>query len=110
MAQSFPVHEESTRFAAVRVADFPQRLRLLNAGIRDLLLDFWNDARRRRALEIVRAMSDAGPSRETSRILRSLSALLSLPFGDACAIRTPLEEKLGELLDLLEDASRRESA
>ncbi len=113
MAQQSPVADDSTRFAVERLANFTQRIQLLNAAVRNALLDFWNETWRRRALDIARSLSTGSPTagcKETSRLLRSLTALLSLPYGDACAIRAPLEEKLSELLDLLNEQSRKESA
>lgn len=95
------------------LSNLPRCVRLLETAVREVQAQFWLEAPRRRALEITEALSDGCKVcgfKETSGILRSLQGLLSLSYGDAAAIRTPLQEKLAELLAMLRDHARAASA
>jgi len=94
-------------------SSFPRVLRILEKAVREVLADFWDEAARARAYELATAMFEGCSLcgyKKCALLLRSLQSLLALTYGDACAIRTPLVEKVIELLAQLHDqASATES-
>lgn len=108
IAQNIPVHEDSSTALPEELAAFNQRVQRLRVSIRYLLVDFWDESRRQRALDLVQSLRavESMRAKGVSRIVQSLTALLSLSSRDAGAIRGLLEEKCFELLDLLQDQPR----
>lgn len=104
---------ESDRSLSEFLSNLPRCVRLLENALRELQDDFWEEGARKRASDIAEALLDGCKVcgfRETTGILRSIHSLLGLKYGDACAIRMPLLEKLSELVGLLKEQARAASA
>jgi hypothetical protein len=90
-------------------AALPRAVCLLEDELRRVLVSFWAEPSRSRAQELARALAGASSLRglkRSSRLFRSLESLLSMPVGDAFAIRIPLSEKLIEIVCLLKEEAR----
>jgi hypothetical protein len=104
-----PSREDSLFPLADFPSSFPRVLLLFEKAVRDVLSDFWDEPLRFRASELAQALFEGCSLcgyKSCARTLRAMASLLSLGYGDACAIRTPLVEKLNELLRQLFDQAQ----
>ncbi|HVR87628.1 MAG TPA: hypothetical protein VMU54_25095 [Planctomycetota bacterium] len=92
---------------------YPRCAAMLERAIRETVDHDWDDYSRQRALDIAQAMLDGCKVcgfRESTGILRSVEALLLLPVDEALSVLPALREKLEDLLGLLRQHVRAESA
>jgi hypothetical protein len=111
MAQSPGIRETepSTAFTTA----YPRCALMLEGAIRETVDHEWDDYSRRRALGIAQAMLDGCKVcgfRESTGILRSVTALLMLPVDEALGVLPALREKFQDLLGMLRQLVRAESA
>lgn len=93
--------------------DYPRCVLILESAIRETVTHTWDDYSRKRALSIAEAMLDGCRVcgfREGTGILRSVTALLAIPDVEALPILKALEEKFEDLLGMLRQYARAESA
>ncbi|HEV3026340.1 MAG TPA: hypothetical protein VG457_02150 [Planctomycetota bacterium] len=92
---------------------YPRCALMLEHAIRETVDHEWDDYSRKRALDIAQAMLDGCKVcgfRESTGILRSVTALLVLPVDEALSVLPALRERLEDLLGLLRQHIRAECA
>ncbi|HVR87621.1 MAG TPA: hypothetical protein VMU54_25060 [Planctomycetota bacterium] len=90
--------------------NFQRCIRTLEFAVGDLLINFWHEPLRQRAGILVQKMSEGCKAcgvQESSGLLRSLQALLSLSAEDTRGIQRSVAERLLELIGLLKEQVRR---
>src|SRR5262245_11072290 len=85
---------------------FPRCLQVLETAVRDVLIHFWEDSYRRRALSAAQSLA-AGCKvcgfRESSGLVRSLESLLTLTVDDVQGIQRSVGERMLDVLALLRE-------
>jgi hypothetical protein len=104
---------DSRRHAREFLRDLPRSILEFEAALRDVLEPFWLQPALVRARTIATSLAEGSHLcgfKETEAILRSLASLLALSYGDASAIRTPLVEKVEEMITTLKEHFPEENA
>jgi len=93
--------------------NFPRARVALEDAVFDLIANGWEESRRRLALEMAVALSQAAKSagwHEIESTLRPLSQLLALSLPEVISIRQAVRDKMLELLALLKKSRASRSA
>jgi hypothetical protein len=101
---------ESTFPAADSQLNFQRSIQTLELAVDDLLIHFWHEPLRTRAFTLAQEMAEGCRVcgvKESSVLLRSLQALLSLSVEDTRGIQRSIAERLLELIGLLKEQARR---
>jgi hypothetical protein len=97
---------ESRRRAPEVFSTLSRHVLELETALHEVRGTFWNESSRERAREVALAISfgcTLWRIKGSGAVLRSLLALLALPYREARALRTSLVERLSELISVLKE-------
>ena len=105
--------QEPTANSSDFASTFPRARKALESAVYDLVLNGWEESRRRRAYDMAVALTRAAKLagwRDSEGLLRPLCCLLDLSVPQVDSIRQELGNKLMELLTLLKKQPASRSA
>jgi len=97
---------ESLFPAADAILNFPRCLHVLETAVRDVLIHFWEDSYRKRALDLTQSLAGGCKVcgfKESSGLIRSLESLLALTGSEVRGIQRSVGERVLDLLTLLRE-------
>jgi hypothetical protein len=103
-----PLSDSSFSFPDA-IGGVPRCLLVLDSAVRKVLTDFWEDGARTRARDLAASLLTGCREcgfRESSGLLRSLLALLSMSVDSTAGIQMSLAERLLDLVGLLKERAR----